>query len=358
VDFLSPFYPLQPQRRHRAPQETQDFHAKPNHEKKREWSFSLFFFLKITGISTKPNTRENGKKRNIIPKKKHTEKKKKKTMNSFKGLLFALVVVVLVMTDLSLAKDKEPTPVPKPLNNDYNCPLPTEYLSERVIRSLLHQDSQQPHTAIATARIHVNIDPNPGAPTWLYVADISGKVQQSYDNVLGTMRGQFWINIGGVFYSAAEYIYNMLKDHNGQYNNFCLHFSNESGVHEYYEGTPSKLGDNMVGGNYIKTKAMDVNNAGEVTRSEWFVGSENITINCITDFVDGGARATIQVCLAFQKVDPASIPTPAPASATTFAKRSEGKTLRLGMLNVPDYAFSAQANAQFAKYCPSIITSA
>jgi hypothetical protein len=286
-------------------------------------------------------------------------------MASSKGLLCVLVVFAIAMVDISSAKVSNspipPTPssspIPIPPSNDYGCPLPTEYLSEKVIRSLLHHDSQQPHTAIATARIHVNVDPNQGAPTWLHVADLSGKVEQSYDNVLGTMRGQFWINVSGIFYSAAEYIYNILKDHNGQYNNFCLHFTEESGVHEYYEGTPSKLGNNMVGGNYIKTKAMDVNNAGEVTRSEWFVGSENMTINCITDFEAGGARATLQVCLAFEKVDPADIPTAAPAPATAaMVKRSEGKMLRLGKLNVPDHAFSAQANAQFAKYCPSVIT--
>lgn len=271
-------------------------------------------------------------------------------MASPKFFLYAFIVILAVITQSSFAKGNGPKG-PKP--NDYECPEPTEYLSEHVICSLLHQESQQPHHALANATIHINTGTNP--PKWLHVADISGKVQQSYDNFFGTMKGQFWINIGGVFYSVAEYMYTMLKDNNGQYNNFCIRFSNESGVHEYYEGTPSKVGNTMVGGNYIKTKAMDPVNAGDITRAEWFVGKNGNVSNCITDFGADGTTPTVQVCLFFQNVDAADFPVSAP-STTSFAKRSEGKMLRIGKFNLPDYAFSTQALSQFETYCPSIIS--
>lgn len=162
-----------------------------------------------------------------------------------------------------------------------------------------------------SGNIFVNIGQNPGAPLWTYVASVNGLSTQVYNKTLGTLVGDFYLNISGVLTHVVKWTFTAETDNKlSSHNTFCLR-NEPAGIAGYVRG--DIVSNNMfydtynfnkefvnANGNNGDIGAMDL---GDTYFMEffWFFNKEK-SINCNMQFSNTSAFATTQMCFYFEKV--------------------------------------------------------
>lgn len=167
--------------------------------------------------------------------------------------------------------------------SNLNCKIPTKKYSLSTITELLDVPSLYNNKIQSyKANVHVNIAPVGEPAEWLKVTSFTGITRQFYNDTLGTLQGDLFINISNVMVGPLlVWYFNILKNSKPDY---CLHFIDNT-VPEYIQGDITA--NNLFTNTYIlnENTTNGLLHPGDSSKTEYFWFSDDShSVNGVTAF--------------------------------------------------------------------------